>query len=62
MSDPAALLAQLNAAMTDEPRQHCRMLKVRCPTCGYVVRTTRKWLGIGAPICPLDQISMEESP
>lgn len=37
----------------DEPRrQTCRLLKVECPTCGYVVRTTRKWLDRGAPICP----------
>ena len=34
------------------PRQTTRMLKVECPTCGYLVRTTRKMLDIGNPICP----------
>lgn len=33
------------------PKQGTRMLKVECPDCGYVVRTTAKWLDMGAPIC-----------
>lgn len=32
--------------------QGTRMLKVVCPCCGYTVRTTAKWLAIGAPLCP----------
>lgn len=32
-------------------KQTTRMLKVVCPECGYVVRTTQKWLDVGAPIC-----------
>ncbi len=36
-----------------------RLIKVSCPTCGYTVRTTRKWLEIGSPICPRDKIDME---
>lgn len=28
-----------------------RMLKCECPDCGYVVRTTQKWLDIGLPTC-----------
>lgn len=29
-----------------------RLLKVECATCGYVARTTRKWLDeVGAPLC-----------
>lgn len=42
----------------DEPRrQTCRLLKVECK-CGYVARTTRKWLDRGAPICPTCNVSM----
>lgn len=29
-----------------------RLVKVECPSCGYTVRTTRKWLEIGMPTCP----------
>lgn len=28
-----------------------RMLKLECPDCGYVVRTTQKWLDVGMPTC-----------
>jgi len=28
-----------------------RMLKLTCPTCGYVVRTAKKWIEIGLPTC-----------
>jgi hypothetical protein len=28
-----------------------RLLKCECPDCGYVVRTTAKWLAIGTPTC-----------
>lgn len=28
-----------------------RLLKCECPDCGYVVRTTQKWLDIGTPTC-----------
>lgn len=30
-----------------------RMIKVTCPSCGYLLRTTRYWLeSKGAPVCP----------
>lgn len=32
--------------------QTTRMIKVECDCCGYVVRTTRKWLDMGNPQCP----------
>ena len=40
---------------TTAPRkQAARMLKCECQTCGYTVRTTRKWLETaGAPLCPI---------
>lgn len=31
--------------------QQTRMLKLTCPTCGYIVRTTNKWLATGLPVC-----------
>lgn len=33
-------------------KQSTRMLKLEAECCGYVVRTTRKWLEIGHPACP----------
>ncbi|MEB3367432.1 hypothetical protein [Saccharopolyspora mangrovi] len=32
--------------------QGTRMRKLTCPTCGYTVRTTAKWLEVGLPRCP----------
>lgn len=45
----AALKAGHNGA---HKPQGTRMLKVECPVCGYVVRTTSKWLDTGVPTCP----------
>jgi hypothetical protein len=33
-------------------KQTTRLVKCHCVTCGYTVRTTSKWLAIGAPHCP----------
>lgn len=38
--------------LTTEKKQSTRMLKVEAPCCGYVVRTTQKWLDVGMPSCP----------
>ena len=49
--------ARLNtAAETTAPKkQAARMLKCECATCGYTVRTARKWLETaGAPLCPIE--------
>ncbi len=27
------------------------MLKLQCPGCAYVIRTTRTWLDVGLPVC-----------
>jgi hypothetical protein len=36
-------------------KQKTRMLKCECATCGYTVRTARKWLEqAGAPLCPIE--------
>lgn len=39
--------------------QTTRLLKVQCTSCGYVARVTNKWLEVGTPICPADEIPME---
>jgi hypothetical protein len=33
-------------------KQTTRMLKLEAECCGYVVRTTKKWLEVGHPSCP----------
>lgn len=40
------------------PKQTTRMHKAECPQCGYLVRTTQKWLDIATPVCPVDEIPM----
>lgn len=50
-----------HVAMTptiSERKQGTRMLKVMCAQCGYTCRITQKWLDIGAPICPDDEVPM----
>lgn len=32
-------------------KQSTRLIKCTCPACGYVVRTTQKWIDKGAPYC-----------
>ena len=40
-------------ALRDRKKQSTRMVKSTCATCGYVARTTRKWINdVGAPHCP----------
>lgn len=41
------------------PKQTTRMLKATCPSCGYLVRTTQKWIDVATPLCPVDVIEME---
>ena len=35
-------------------KQSTRMVKCECPDCGYMVRTTRKWIAVAVPCCPVD--------
>lgn len=47
----AALSGETDGA--DGPKkQGTRMVKVECPSDGYIVRTTEKWLAVGTPSCP----------
>ena len=44
-------------------KQKTRMLKCECATCGYTVRTARKWLEqAGAPLCPIEGHGVMEHP
>lgn len=50
----------INASKLDKSaKQGTRMLKCQCPECGYTVRTTRQWLEMAIPKCPIDEVEME---
>lgn len=51
---PHGALQALGVSSTG-PKQGTRMLRVECPACGYLVRTTQKWLDLGTPTCPCGQ-------
>jgi hypothetical protein len=40
-------------------KQGTRMLKLEADCCGYVVRTTQKWIDVGYPKCPCDNEMQE---
>jgi len=42
---------QLDKMTNGKKKDHCRLLKAECSSCGYVIRTTRKWLEVGLPTC-----------
>lgn len=51
--------SQLNALKRPTKKQTTRMVKCECPECGYVVRTSRKWIEQGgAPWCPQHKAPM----
>lgn len=61
--DLAPVLSQISDTLGEYPHspitpspkaavQTTRMLKLRCAECGYVARTTQKWLEVGTPTCP----------
>jgi len=37
--------------LDNRKKQTTRMVKVECLDCGYVVRTTQKWIDVGLPTC-----------
>lgn len=43
--------AALNVAGRVHKKDGTRMLKLECDDCGYVVRTTKKWVDEGMPTC-----------
>jgi hypothetical protein len=49
----AKMLVGADGGKTSGPKkQGTRMIKVECECCGYIVRTTQKWLDMGNPQCP----------
>lgn len=53
--------AKLDKTSKDAPskKQGCRLLKCECKKCGYICRTTKKWLAdVGAPLCPTHKTEM----
>jgi hypothetical protein len=49
---PAYPHKELGAGLTTGPaKQSTRLLKIMCPGCGYVARTTTKWVETGLPTC-----------
>lgn len=48
--------------LSAQKKQGTRMLKLEAECCGYVVRTTRKWLDVGNPSCPCGNEMNEETP
>jgi hypothetical protein len=39
-------------------KQATAMLKTVCPVCGYILRSTEKWLSQGIPDCPVCRVRM----
>lgn len=50
--------AALHGSERPIKKQTTRLLKATCAVCGYTVRLTQKWLDIGPPICPTDNVPM----
>ena len=45
--------ARLNVGV-NAVKQSTRLLKAHCPTCGYTIRLSDKWVRQGLPVCPVD--------
>lgn len=43
--------AGMDPGKSNRKKQSTRMLKLECPECGYIVRTTQKWIEMGIPTC-----------
>lgn len=44
--------ARLNVLLSGKKKQTTRMVKCECAECGYILRTTKKWIEVGVPHCP----------
>lgn len=59
----AKMLTGADGGKTSGPKkQTARMIKCQCSECGYTARTTKKWLEIGPPSCPLHGAMVPEIP
>lgn len=45
--------SKLDATQSPTKKQTTRMIKCECEQCGYTIRTSRKWIELGAPYCAL---------
>lgn len=51
---------EMDPAVKDR-KQSTRLVKAECPGCGYVIRTTRKWIEeAGLPTCPCGQVFKQQ--
>lgn len=50
--------AKLEPSLRGKKKQGTRMVKCECMTCGYIVRTSRKWIDLGTPSCPVGHGTM----
>lgn len=48
--------AELDKTQSPHKKDGTRLLKLKCPACGYVVRTTQKWIDTGIPTCPCSEM------
>jgi predicted Zn-ribbon and HTH transcriptional regulator len=49
----------LTATGTKQKAQSTRMIRCKCPECGYTVRTTRVWIAQATPMCPIHSVEMD---
>jgi hypothetical protein len=52
IDDPAELTETAVAPASAKKKW---MWKCECTQCGYLVRTTARWLEVGPPICPVPE-------
>ncbi|MGQ0628134.1 MAG: hypothetical protein ACT4PL_08555 [Phycisphaerales bacterium] len=53
---------RLHLTTSGRTRQNTRMVKIVCPCCGYLARTTRRWISVGLPTCPCGAMLMSTEP
>lgn len=57
---PHAKLTPTSIEGPNKPQKN-RQLKLSCPSCGYVVRSTKKWIELGLPTCHCGQLFVAEA-
>jgi rubrerythrin len=50
----------LQGKTTGKKKDGTRQLKLECPVCGYIVRTSAKWIEVGLPACPCGETLLPE--
>ena len=51
LSKPLGKYPHSTLDVSKRKKQTTRMIKLQCDDCGYVVRTSDKWIQVGVPIC-----------